>query len=67
MNWGARICPGDEFAKLETLVAIHHLVTRFKWRLCGKDDSFIRDQLMPSPFEGLPILLEPKNVEYNDQ
>ncbi|KAK1325957.1 hypothetical protein QJS10_CPA01g00925 [Acorus calamus] len=59
---GARICPGFEFAKLETLVAIHHLVTRFKWRLCGKDDSFIRDPL-PSPFEGLPIHLEPKNVE----
>ncbi|KAK1303639.1 hypothetical protein QJS10_CPB11g01303 [Acorus calamus] len=59
---GARICPGFEFAKLETLVVIHHLVTQFKWRLCGKDDSFIRDPL-PSPFEGLPIHLEQKNVE----
>ncbi|KAK6268991.1 hypothetical protein QUC31_013151, partial [Theobroma cacao] len=27
---GARICPGNEFARIETLVTVHYLVTRFK-------------------------------------
>ncbi|KAK6934442.1 Cytochrome P450 [Dillenia turbinata] len=30
---GPRICPGQEFAKLEILVATHYLVTRFTWKL----------------------------------
>ncbi|KAL5978498.1 hypothetical protein ACLOJK_029615 [Asimina triloba] len=55
---GARICPGFEFARLETLVAIHHLVTHFKWKLISKDDSFSRDP-MPVPTRGLPIQLHP--------
>ncbi|XP_077229274.1 cytochrome P450 716B1-like [Tasmannia lanceolata] len=54
---GQRICPGYEFARLETLVAIHNLVTQFKWKLCSKDDGFIRDP-MPVPTQGLPIQLE---------
>ncbi|XVE51133.1 hypothetical protein DITRI_Ditri02bG0014600 [Diplodiscus trichospermus] len=29
---GARICRGTEFARIETLVTIHYLVTRFKWK-----------------------------------
>ncbi|KAK9151807.1 hypothetical protein Syun_010116 [Stephania yunnanensis] len=56
---GLRICPGYEFSKIETLVAIHYLITRFKWKLCCKDDNFSRNP-MPSPAEGLPIHIEPK-------
>ncbi|RWR93409.1 cytochrome P450 716B1-like protein [Cinnamomum micranthum f. kanehirae] len=56
---GIRICPGNEFARLETLIAIHYLVTQFGWKLCCKDDTFIRDP-MPVPSQGLPIQLEPK-------
>ncbi|KAK9155749.1 hypothetical protein Sjap_003229 [Stephania japonica] len=56
---GLRICPGYEFSKIEVLVAIHHLITQFKWKLCGKDDTFSRHP-MPSPAEGLPIHIEPK-------
>nr|GMD51356.1 cytochrome P450 716B1-like [Ipomoea batatas] len=56
---GPRICPGYEFAKIETLVTIHRLVTHFTWKLCCKDDSFSRDP-MPAPTQGLPIQLIPK-------
>lgn len=39
---GPRICPGYEFARIKTLVAIHYLITHFTWKLCA-DNSFIRD------------------------
>lgn len=50
---GPRSCPGNEFARIETLIALHYLVTRFTWKLCA-DNSFSRDP-MPSPAQGLPI------------
>ncbi|KAJ6797606.1 cytochrome P450 716B1-like [Iris pallida] len=56
---GPRICPGNEFARLETLVMMHYVVTRFRWELCCKEDAYRRDP-MPSPTDGLPIRLEPK-------
>ncbi|KAL4619084.1 hypothetical protein ACB092_06G055500 [Castanea dentata] len=55
---GPRICPGYEFARIETLVAIHNLITHFTWKLCA-DNSFSRDP-MPVPAQGLPIQLVPK-------
>lgn len=58
---GARVCPGYEFARIEILVAIHYLVTRFTWELCCSDDSFKRDP-MPVPAQGLPVKLIPKKV-----
>ncbi|OVA06096.1 Cytochrome P450 [Macleaya cordata] len=61
---GPRICPGYEFARIETLTAIHYLVTRFTWKLCGStDDTFSRDP-MPVPSQGLPIEIEPKKKSY---
>ena len=54
---GQRLCAGIEFARVETLATMHHLVRRFRWRLCCKDNTFIRDP-MPSPLHGLPIELE---------
>uniref|UniRef100_A0A0D9WZI7 Cytochrome P450 n=1 Tax=Leersia perrieri TaxID=77586 RepID=A0A0D9WZI7_9ORYZ len=54
---GPRICPGIEFARIETLVTMHHLVRRFRWKLCGKEDTFARDP-MPTPRDGLPIQIE---------
>ncbi|KAM4102946.1 hypothetical protein ACJW30_06G041200 [Castanea mollissima] len=55
---GPRICPGYEFARIETLVAIHYLITHFTWKLCA-DNSFSRDP-MPVPAQGLPIQLVSK-------
>jgi cytochrome P450 len=54
---GPRICPGREFAKIEILVTMHNLVRHFRWKLCYKENTFIRDP-MPSPLHGLPIQLE---------
>ncbi|XP_065877600.1 cytochrome P450 716B1-like isoform X3 [Euphorbia lathyris] len=56
---GPRICPGNEFAKIETLVTIHYLVTRFSWKLSSPDVSFSRDPF-PSFKNGLEILIQPK-------
>lgn len=57
---GTRICPGYEFARLETLVAIHYLVTRFSWKLCS-DNFFSRDP-MPVPTQGLPVQIWPRRL-----
>ncbi|KAM0913945.1 hypothetical protein ACQ4PT_011833 [Festuca glaucescens] len=56
---GRRICPGIEFAKIETLVAMHCLVRQFRWKLCCKENTFVRTPL-PVPLHGLPIELEHK-------
>ncbi|CAK9187784.1 unnamed protein product [Ilex paraguariensis] len=56
---GPRMCPGNEFTRIETLTMIHHLVTLFTWKLSSKDNPFSRDPL-PVFKEGLPIQIEPK-------
>ncbi|RLM87256.1 putative cytochrome P450 superfamily protein [Panicum miliaceum] len=53
---GPRICVGMEFARIETLVALHYLLRRFRWKLCCKENTFVRDPA-PSPLHGLPIEL----------
>ncbi|KAF9587808.1 hypothetical protein IFM89_005683 [Coptis chinensis] len=58
---GPRICPGYEFARIETLVTIHYLVTRYTWKLCCKDNNFSRNP-MPVPTGGLPIEIETKKI-----
>ncbi|KAL2316774.1 hypothetical protein Fmac_030650 [Flemingia macrophylla] len=55
---GTRICPGYEFARVETLVAIHYLVTRFSWKL-DSDNFFSRDP-MPVPTQGLLVQIWPR-------
>lgn len=55
---GPRICPGYEFAKLETLVTIHYLITQFTWKLTS-EDFLIRDPTL-TPNKGLPIQIYPK-------
>ncbi|KAI3986662.1 hypothetical protein MKX01_014200 [Papaver californicum] len=59
---GPRMCPGYEFARLETLITIHHLVTSFTWKLSCSDNSFIRDP-MPEPVGGLPIEIQTRKLE----
>ena len=56
---GPKICVGMEFARVETLVAIHYLVRRFRWKLCCKENTFVRN-IQPTPLHGLPIQLEQK-------
>ncbi|CAK7338471.1 unnamed protein product [Dovyalis caffra] len=55
---GPRMCPGYEFARIETLVTIHHLVTQFTWELLA--DNFFKRDPMPVPTKGLPIQIVQK-------
>lgn len=57
---GPRMCPGNEFARMETLVMMHYVATRFNWSLCCEENGFSRDP-MPSPSQGLPVELEHKD------
>uniref|UniRef100_A0A0D9WZJ3 Cytochrome P450 n=1 Tax=Leersia perrieri TaxID=77586 RepID=A0A0D9WZJ3_9ORYZ len=56
---GPRMCPGNEFARTEKLVAMHYLVRQFMWKLCSKEEIYRKDPT-PMPVLGLPIELEAK-------
>ncbi|KAK4706394.1 hypothetical protein R3W88_034049 [Solanum pinnatisectum] len=55
---GPRMCLGKEFARLEILVFIHNVVKDFRWKLLIPNETIEYDP-MPTPIEGLPILLQP--------
>ncbi|XP_010263548.1 PREDICTED: abscisic acid 8'-hydroxylase 4-like [Nelumbo nucifera] len=50
---GIHACPGNELAKLEMLILIHHLVTKFRWEVEGSQ-SGIQYGPFPVPQHGLP-------------
>ncbi|CAN1191970.1 Abscisic acid 8'-hydroxylase CYP707A1 [Linum perenne] len=50
---GVHACPGNELAKLEMLILIHHLVTKFRWEVVG-DESGTQNCPFPVPMNGLP-------------
>ncbi|GMH16671.1 hypothetical protein Nepgr_018512 [Nepenthes gracilis] len=50
---GVHACPGNELAKLEILIIIHHLVTKFRWHVVGSHDG-IQYCPFPVPMHGLP-------------
>ncbi|GLJ26673.1 hypothetical protein SUGI_0519110 [Cryptomeria japonica] len=56
---GPRICPGYDFAKIETMIFLHHLVTKWKWSLKDLKEKIICDP-SPIPATGLPIKLQAK-------
>ncbi|KAE9588419.1 putative (+)-abscisic acid 8'-hydroxylase [Lupinus albus] len=49
---GVHSCPGNELAKLETLIMIHHLITKFRWEVVGSQCG-IQYGPFPLPFNGL--------------
>ncbi|KAK6163799.1 hypothetical protein DH2020_000663 [Rehmannia glutinosa] len=53
---GPRMCLGKEFARLEILIFLHNIVTRFRWDLVIPGEKIAYDP-MPIPVEGLPIRL----------
>lgn len=55
---GPRMCLGKEFARLEILIFLHNVITRFKWKLVNAGEKIVYDP-MPTPIKGLPILLQP--------
>ncbi|KAG2704199.1 hypothetical protein I3760_06G173700 [Carya illinoinensis] len=52
---GEHACPGNELAKLEMFVLIHHLVTKFRWEVVGYQ-SGIQYGPFPIPLNGLPAI-----------
>lgn len=56
---GTHSCPGNELAKLEILVLIHHLTTKYRWSMVGPQNE-IHYAPFALPQNGLPIRLFPK-------
>lgn len=54
---GPRMCPGKEFARLEILVFMHNVITKFKWEKVIPNEKIIYSPL-PVPVNGLLIRLE---------
>ncbi|KAF6152896.1 hypothetical protein GIB67_033467 [Kingdonia uniflora] len=54
---GQRICPGIEFARIEVLLVIHHLVTNYRWTPMIHDEPVATDPTTPFPAMGLPVKL----------
>ncbi|KAK2990144.1 hypothetical protein RJ640_007546 [Escallonia rubra] len=53
---GPSMCPGSEFARLEALIFMHRLVTKFKWERLNPNEKIINEPT-PIPADGLPIQL----------
>lgn len=49
---GAHSCPGNELAKLEILILIHHLVNKLRWEVVGSHDM-VEYSPFPVPHNGL--------------
>ncbi|GMY33595.1 abscisic acid 8'-hydroxylase CYP707A2-like [Fagus crenata] len=53
---GTHSCPGNELAKLEILVLLHHLTTKYRWSVVGTQNG-IQYGPFALPQNGLPIRL----------
>uniref|UniRef100_A0A7N0TCL8 Cytochrome P450 n=1 Tax=Kalanchoe fedtschenkoi TaxID=63787 RepID=A0A7N0TCL8_KALFE len=58
---GPRICPGAEFARVEILLLVHHLITNYGWAEADPNEPITRDPL-PYPAFGLPVKLFPRKL-----
>ncbi|KAI3812278.1 hypothetical protein L1987_16985 [Smallanthus sonchifolius] len=58
---GPRLCAGYQLAKLNILVLVHYVVTRYNWSLIYPDEPIFMDPL-PFPSKGMPIKISPKSV-----
>ncbi|XP_020597431.1 abscisic acid 8'-hydroxylase 3-like [Phalaenopsis equestris] len=53
---GVHSCPGNELARIEMLVVIHHLVTKFRFEVVGSR-SEVEYSPFPIPSQGLQVRL----------
>ncbi|KAL1562819.1 beta-amyrin 28-monooxygenase [Salvia divinorum] len=56
---GPRLCAGYQLAKLNILIFVHYVVTRYNWTLENLDEPITVDPL-PFPSQGMPIRIYPK-------
>ncbi|KAM7515197.1 hypothetical protein LguiA_004780 [Lonicera macranthoides] len=54
---GPRMCPGKEYARLEILVFMYNVVTKFKLQKSIPDEKIVFHQ-SPTPMNGLPVRLQ---------
>ncbi|KAF5936035.1 hypothetical protein HYC85_027164 [Camellia sinensis] len=57
---GTHSCPGNEMAKMEILVLLHHLTTKYRWSVMGPQNGIQYDPFA-LPQNGLPIRLSLKS------
>lgn len=56
---GPRLCAGYQLAKLNIIIFVHYVVTRYDWSLINPNESITMDPL-PFPSQGMPIKISPK-------
>ncbi|KAJ7279837.1 hypothetical protein O6H91_Y375700 [Diphasiastrum complanatum] len=61
---GVRSCPGMEFANLEIMIFIYHLVNNYSWRLTKPYDGLEYTGIVPKPKSGVPIFVERLRQEH---
>ncbi|XP_047329855.1 taxadiene 5-alpha hydroxylase-like [Impatiens glandulifera] len=59
---GMHTCIGNEFAKVETLITIHKLVTMFEWSTIHPNEGLTR-RPMPYPSMGLPVKIRSRTPQ----
>ncbi|KAM1494634.1 hypothetical protein ACFX14_028994 [Malus domestica] len=58
---GLHTCIGNEFVKIELLIVIHNLVTKFEWSQLHPEEAITRNPV-PYPSMGLPIKIKPRKL-----
>ncbi|WOH08683.1 hypothetical protein DCAR_0728128 [Daucus carota subsp. sativus] len=58
---GSRMCPGKEYARLEILVFLHNIVTKFKLEKTNPQEKIVFHSF-PVPMEGLPLRIIPHST-----
>ncbi|MCL7045776.1 hypothetical protein MKW94_016628 [Papaver nudicaule] len=60
---GPGMCPGHEYARVEILVFLHHVVRRYKWEklIPGNVNERLKLNPYPLPPKGFPIRLQPRS------
>ncbi|XP_010070515.2 taxadiene 5-alpha hydroxylase [Eucalyptus grandis] len=56
---GPRVCAGSQLARMNILVLLHHVATRYDWSLIHPDEPVTSNPL-PYPVHGMPIRISPK-------
>ncbi|KAM7493329.1 hypothetical protein LguiB_027938 [Lonicera macranthoides] len=58
LGGGPRMCPGNKFDRLEVLIFMHRLVTKFRWDKLILNEKIVYEP-SPIPINGLLIRLFP--------